>query len=53
MGLSISDDQFMINISNNLTLDYELQFVLMERRIENVEKPLMHKEIQKRIESWL
>jgi gag-polypeptide of LTR copia-type len=33
MGSSISENQFMIHILNNLTLDYELQLVLMKRRV--------------------
>ena len=33
MDSSISENQFMIHILNNLTTDYELQLALMERRI--------------------
>jgi hypothetical protein len=40
MGSSMTDDQFMIHVLNNLTSDYELQMVLMEKRIVNKENPL-------------
>jgi hypothetical protein len=33
MQSSISENQFMIHILNNLTLDYELQLAMMERRV--------------------
>jgi hypothetical protein len=36
----MTDDQFMIHVLNNLTSDYELHMVLLERRIENKENPL-------------
>jgi gag-polypeptide of LTR copia-type len=46
MGSSISDDQFMIHILNNLTLDYELQLALMERWVGDKEKSLTVEEIR-------
>jgi hypothetical protein len=46
MGSSISENQFMIHILNNLTSDYELQLALMERRVGDDEKPLMIEEIR-------
>jgi gag-polypeptide of LTR copia-type len=46
MGSSMSDNQFMIHILNNLTSDYELQLALMERRIGDKEKPLTVDEIR-------
>jgi hypothetical protein len=46
MGLSISENQFMIHILNNLTSDYELQLALMERRVGYDEKPLKIEEIR-------
>jgi hypothetical protein len=36
----------MIHILNNLTSDYELQLALMERRVEDVEKPLKIEDIR-------
>jgi hypothetical protein len=36
----------MIHILNNLALDYELQFVLMERRVGDVEMILTIEEIR-------
>jgi gag-polypeptide of LTR copia-type len=33
MGSTISDNQFMIHILNNLTTHYDLQLALMEKRI--------------------
>jgi hypothetical protein len=46
MGSSISENQFMIYILNNLTSYYELQLALMERRVKDVEKPLTIEEIR-------
>jgi hypothetical protein len=46
MGLSISENQFMIHILNNLTSDYKLQPALMERRVGDDEKPLTIEEIR-------
>jgi hypothetical protein len=46
MGSSISENQFMIQILNNLTSDYELQLALMERRVGGVEKPLTIEEMR-------
>jgi hypothetical protein len=40
MVSEISYDQFMIHVHNNLTSDYELQVVLLEKRIGNKENPL-------------
>jgi hypothetical protein len=46
MDSSISENQFMIHILNNLTSDYELQFAMMERRVGDIEKPLTVEEIR-------
>ena len=46
MGSSISDNQFMIHMLNNLTSDYELQLALMEKRVGDAEKPLTVEEIK-------
>jgi Zinc knuckle len=46
MGSSISDNQFMIHMLNNLTSDYELQLALMEKRVGDAEKPLTIEEIK-------
>jgi gag-polypeptide of LTR copia-type len=46
MDSSISENQFMIHILNNLTSDYELQLVMMERRVGDIEKPLIVEEIR-------
>ena len=40
MGSSISENQFMIHVLNNLTSDYDLQLALMEKRVGDAEKPL-------------
>jgi hypothetical protein len=49
MGSTMTDDQFMIHVRNNLTSDYELQMVLLEKRIANKENPL---EVEKSREAW-
>jgi gag-polypeptide of LTR copia-type len=38
MGSTISDNQLMIHILNNLTSDYELQLALMERSVGVTER---------------
>jgi hypothetical protein len=40
MGSSISENQFMIDVSNNLTSEYDHQLALMEKIIAEKEKPL-------------
>ena len=40
MGSTMSDDQFLIHVLNNLTGDYELQVALLEKRIGNSSNPL-------------
>jgi hypothetical protein len=49
MGSSISDNQFMIPMLNNLTSDYELQLALMEKRVGDAEKPLTVEEIKAKL----
>jgi gag-polypeptide of LTR copia-type/Zinc knuckle len=46
MQSSISENQFMIHILNNLTSDYELQLAMMERRVGDSERPLTVEEIR-------
>ena len=43
MDSSISDNQFMIHILNYLTLDYELQLTMMERRVGDMRSRLQLK----------
>jgi gag-polypeptide of LTR copia-type len=40
MGSSMTDKQFMIQILNSLTEEYELQMLLLEKRIVDVNNPL-------------
>jgi hypothetical protein len=40
MGSAITDDQFMIHVLKNLISDYELQILLLEKRIGNEGNPL-------------
>jgi len=40
MGSAMTDDQYMIHVLKNLTSDYELQMVLLEKRIGNKTNPL-------------
>jgi hypothetical protein len=46
MQSSVSENQFMIHIFNNLTLDYELHLTMMERRVGDSERPLTVEEIR-------
>jgi hypothetical protein len=46
MGSCITENQFMIHILNNLTSDYDLQLTLMERRVDDADKPLTVEEVR-------
>jgi gag-polypeptide of LTR copia-type len=46
MGLEILEQQFMIYVLNDLPLDYDLQVVLLERRIGDEKDPLTVSEIR-------
>jgi hypothetical protein len=46
VGSSISENRFMIHILNILNLYNELELGMMERRVGDVEKPLMIEDIQ-------
>ena len=45
----MTDDQFMIHLLNNLTSDYELQMVLLEKRIGNKDNPLEVDELREEL----
>ena len=49
MGSSMTDDQFMIQVLNSLTGDYELQMLLLEKRIGNIENPLSIEELKEEL----
>jgi hypothetical protein len=49
MGYHIMDSQVMVKVLINLTNDYELQIVLMEKHIENKENPLTIDELQEEL----
>ena len=46
MGSSMTDEQFLIQVLNNLTNDYELQMTLMEKRIGSKTNPLSIDELK-------
>jgi hypothetical protein len=46
MESHMTNSQFMVQVINSLTNDYELQKLLMENRIGNKESPLSINEIQ-------
>jgi len=46
LGSSISDNQFILHILNNMTDDYELQLAMMEKRIADGSNPLTIDEIR-------
>jgi gag-polypeptide of LTR copia-type len=46
IGSTILDNQFMIHVLNNLTMDYDLQLALMEKRVGDSEKYLSIEEIK-------
>ena len=45
MGSSMTDDQFMIQVLNSLTGAYELQMMLLEKRIGSKDNPLSFEEL--------
>jgi len=46
LGSSISDNQFILHILNNITDDYELQLAMMEKRLNDKMNPLTVDEIR-------
>jgi hypothetical protein len=46
MGSSISENQFMIHVLNNLTNDYNLKLTLLQKRIGDKDNPLTNQEIR-------
>jgi hypothetical protein len=46
LGSSISDNQFILHILNNMTEDYDLQVAMMEKRVTDKSNPLTIDEIR-------
>jgi orotate phosphoribosyltransferase-like protein len=46
LGSSISENQFMIHVLNNLPIEYNLQLALLEERIGDTDKPIIVEEIR-------
>jgi hypothetical protein len=46
LGSSISENQFILHILNNMTANYSLQLVMMEKRINDKINPLTVDEIR-------
>jgi hypothetical protein len=42
----MTSNQFMIHTLNNNTSDYDLQVALMERRVDDADKPLTVEEVR-------
>jgi hypothetical protein len=49
MGSFMTDDQFMVQVLNSLTNDYELQMLLLEKRIGSKENPLTIDELKEEL----
>jgi hypothetical protein len=45
----MTDDQFMVQVLNSLTNDYELQMLLLEKQIGSKENPLTIDELKKEL----
>jgi hypothetical protein len=43
---SISDNQFILHVLNNMTEDYDLQLAMMEKRVTGKSNPLTVDEIR-------
>jgi hypothetical protein len=46
LGSSISDNQFILHILNNMTEDYDLQLAMMGKRVTEKSNPLTVNEIR-------
>jgi hypothetical protein len=46
LGSSISENQFILHILNNMTANYDLQLAMMEKRINDKINPLTVDEIR-------
>ena len=46
LGSSISENQFILHILNNMTADYDLQLAMMEKRLNDKANPLTVDEIR-------
>jgi hypothetical protein len=46
LGSSISDNQYILHILNNMTDDYDLQLAMMEKRVTDNSNPLTIDEIR-------
>jgi gag-polypeptide of LTR copia-type len=46
MGSVMTDDQFIVQVLNSLTSDYELQMLLLEKQIGNKDNPLSIEELK-------
>jgi hypothetical protein len=49
MGSFMTDDQFMVQVLNSLTSDFELQMLLLEKRIGSKEHPLNIDELKEEL----
>ena len=49
MGSVMTDDQFIVQVLNSLTSDYELQMLLLEKQIGNKENPLSIEELKEEL----
>ena len=49
MGSAMTDDQFIVQVLNSLTSDYELQMLLLEKQIGNKENPLSIEELKEEL----
>jgi gag-polypeptide of LTR copia-type len=49
MGSAMTDDQFIVQVLNSLTSDYELQMLLLEKQIGNKENPLSIEDLKEEL----
>ena len=49
MGSVITDDQFIVQVLNSLTSDYELQMLLLEKQIGHKDNPLSIEELKEEL----
>jgi gag-polypeptide of LTR copia-type len=49
MGSNMTDDQFIVQVLNSLTSDYELQMLLLEKQIGSKDNPLSIEDLKEEL----
>jgi hypothetical protein len=49
MGSNMTDDQFIVQVLNSLTSDYELQMLLLEKQVGNKDNPFSIEDLKEEL----